>query len=207
MSETEREIEVVVGVIQGVIQKKADTWQVEVQPDGSQYTKKLWTKDAELVAAMGAKFGQQGAFVCSASYWQGPNGQVRSLWINHAADEADVTYTPAKAPQPTPEAAVALAHVAASQKRENSLQQHGPGTYSKRIEYAPDLKDRMIVRQTALKAAAELVGAMGQSVHPDYDPPLEVMKAAQRFETWVYRDIDPPPIAPELSEHDDNIPF
>jgi hypothetical protein len=75
--------------------------------------------------------------------------------------------------------------------------------------YAPDLKDRMIVRQTALKAAAEIMAA-NSSVHPDYDPALEVMRAAARFETWVYRDIDPPPSEagrPALSEHDDNIPF
>lgn len=73
--------------------------------------------------------------------------------------------------------------------------------------YTPDLKDRMIVRQTALKAAAEIMAA-SPSAHPDYDPALEVMKAAARFETWVYRDIDPVPFdGPELSEHDQEIPY
>lgn len=77
--------------------------------------------------------------------------------------------------------------------------------------YAPDLKDRMIVRQTALKAAAEIVGPRAAaSVHPDFDAALEVMRAAQRFESWVYRDIDPLPSdagPPPLSEHDDGIPY
>ena len=96
MTETaEREIEVVSGVIEGVTRKKPasddspGTWQVAIKPDGSQYTKNLWTKDAELVAALDAKLGQSGAFVCSASYWTRQDGQqVRSLWINHAGDAA-----------------------------------------------------------------------------------------------------------------------
>lgn len=89
MSETEqKEIEVVAGVIEGVTQKKPDTWQVAVKPDGSQYTKNLWTKDSELVTALTAKLGQHGAFVCSASYWVNQSGaNVRSLWINSEAAE------------------------------------------------------------------------------------------------------------------------
>ena len=194
MSEQEREIEVVAGVIGGITQKKEDTWTVAVQVEGLANAKNLWTKDSELVQSLQSKFGQHGAFVCSASYWQHPqHGQVRSLWINSLADPADVTYEPAKPAKSTPEAAVALARVEGSAKPQNR-------------SYAPDLKDRMIVRQTALKAAAEIMAA-NTSVHPDYDPALEVMKAAQRFETWVYRDIDPPPFAPEMSEHDQEIPY
>lgn len=79
-------------------------------------------------------------------------------------------------------------------------------------EYTPDLKDRMIVRQTALKAAADLYTVTaGQYAEGDeVDPPLSVMKAAQRFETWVYRGIDEVPFSeggPELSEHDKELPF
>ena len=60
--------------------------------------------------------------------------------------------------------------------------------------YSPDLKDRMIVRQTALKAAAEIVGPRAATtVDPDYDAAKETIAAASRFETWVYRDIDEPP--------------
>lgn len=91
MSETEQqETEVVTGIIEGVTQKKSDTWQVGVKPDGSQYTKNLWTKDAELVKSLTEKFGQQGAFVCKASYWKNSEGaQVRSLWIASVGEEGD----------------------------------------------------------------------------------------------------------------------
>jgi len=104
MSETEREIEVVQGTIEGVTQKKPDTWQVEVRPDGSQYTKKLWTKDSELVSSLSAKLGQAGAFVCSASYWTNQAGaQVRSLWVNSLSDGTENVpervATPAAAPK------------------------------------------------------------------------------------------------------------
>ena len=88
MSETqEREMELVAGKIGGITQKKADTWTVAVTPEGSQYAKNLWTKDVELVEALGAKLGEQGAFVCGASYWKMQDGkQVRSLWIDSIAD-------------------------------------------------------------------------------------------------------------------------
>ena len=80
------------------------------------------------------------------------------------------------------------------------------GTAPARAAYSPDLKDRMIVRQTCLKAAAVIIGPYGARADSE-DLALETMKAAQRFETWVYRDIDSVPFAPELSEHDDGIPF
>ena len=55
-------------------------------------------------------------------------------------------------------------------------------------------KDRAIVRQACLKAAAAVIGPRhGQTVDPQYDAALETMKAAQRFETWVYRDLDEVP--------------
>lgn len=91
MSETttERETEVVQGTIEGVTQKKPDTWQVVIRPEGSQYTKNLWTKNGELVTALTAKLGQSDAFVCHASYWTNNSGQqVRSLWIAHEGAES-----------------------------------------------------------------------------------------------------------------------
>ncbi len=79
-------------------------------------------------------------------------------------------------------------------------------------EYTPDLKDRMIVRQTALKAAAALYGSeLVFNAGSEDDAPLAVMKAAQRFETWIYRDIEETPFdeagGPAMTEHDDQIPF
>lgn len=50
-------------------------------------------------------------------------------------------------------------------------------------------KDRAITRMACLKAAAIIIGPYGAKANSE-DLALEVMKAAQRFETWVYRDID-----------------
>ena len=49
-------------------------------------------------------------------------------------------------------------------------------------------KDRAIARMACLKAAVKVVPGTGAE-----DPALEAMKIAQRFETWVYRDIDDAP--------------
>jgi len=52
-------------------------------------------------------------------------------------------------------------------------------------------KDRLILRQVCIKAAAEVYS--GEHALAEDDLPLAVMKAAQRFETWCYRDLEPPP--------------
>ena len=52
-------------------------------------------------------------------------------------------------------------------------------------------KDRAISRMACLKAAAVIVADQSDTV----DPGLEVMKLADRFERWVYRDIDDVPFA------------
>ena len=104
MSE-EKETEIVAGVLEGVTQKRPDTWQVAVKPEGSQYAKNLWTKDSTLVESLGAKLGQHGAFVCNASYWTNNSGtQVRSLWIAGEAEEgAESAPAAPRASGPTPQ--------------------------------------------------------------------------------------------------------
>jgi hypothetical protein len=101
MSE-ERETELVAGTIGGITQKKADTWTVAVLPDGSQYSKNLWTKDVDLVESLAAKIGQHGAFVCGASYWEKDGKKIRSLWIDALSDGSeapDSVATPDTAPR------------------------------------------------------------------------------------------------------------
>lgn len=87
MSTTEREQEYVAGAIVGIIQKGPDKWQVEVQPDDSQYTKKLWTKSADTVASLSQKIGEHHGFVCGVSKWSKDGKEVRSLWLNELTDE------------------------------------------------------------------------------------------------------------------------
>lgn len=56
-------------------------------------------------------------------------------------------------------------------------------------------KDRLITRQTCLKAAADLytIGPEKYAEGDAVDPPGVVLKAAERFEMWLYRDIDDVP--------------
>lgn len=78
-----QETEVVTGVIAGITQKGPDKWQVAVQQAGSQYSKNLWTKDADLIGQLSQMIGQPASFMCGASHWTNQQGApVRSLWIN-----------------------------------------------------------------------------------------------------------------------------
>jgi len=72
-------------------------------------------------------------------------------------------------------------------------------------------RQRLISRQTCLKAACELYS--GPAVGGSTDPALDVMRVAQRFESWLYRDIDEvpsnggsqaavPQIAPQVDEEE-----
>lgn len=60
----------------------------------------------------------------------------------------------------------------------------GPQPHHEQIHFAD--KDRAISRMACLKAAATVV-ASGGAVE---DPGKSVMAMAQRFEQWIYRDID-----------------
>jgi hypothetical protein len=74
--------EVVSGVIQGIVQKGPDKWQVEVNV-GQQNPRRLWTKDQSLVQQLSTMIGQQQSFLCGKSHWTNQSGQpVTSLWIN-----------------------------------------------------------------------------------------------------------------------------
>lgn len=53
-------------------------------------------------------------------------------------------------------------------------------------------KDRAITRMAVLKAAAEIVAArVGAETMGTDDEGTATIALAQRFETWVYRDVDP----------------
>lgn len=105
MSTTEAEL--VSGTIDGITQKKADTWTIQVKREGSEYARNLWTNDAELVQSISAKIGQEGAFVGSLGAPYTVNGkEVRSWWIKDTADAttadaqtAGTRTTPAAAPK------------------------------------------------------------------------------------------------------------
>ena len=88
------ETEVVAGEIKAILQRAADKWQVEVQPSGSNYTKKLWTKDAEVIAGLSSRLGENERFLCNASHWTNSEGRdVRSLWIHQVGGDLPMTST------------------------------------------------------------------------------------------------------------------
>jgi hypothetical protein len=170
----EREIELVAGTIGGITQKKADTWTVAVTPEGSQYAKNLWTKDADLVVSLGAKLGEHGAFVCGASYWTMNDGtQVRSLWIDSVADGTEnvperVATPAAAAPDPK-----TLANVINSPSKSSSEMS--------KEEWAR--KDSAIHKMACIKTAAD---ALKHTVPSD--PSAEdLSKFLDRVFTLTYR--------------------
>ena len=71
--------------------------------------------------------------------------------------------------------------------------QGGPEPHHEAVHFAD--KDRLISRQVCLKVAGQIFmgKALTEFESPSDDIPLAVMKAAQRFELWLYRDIDPAP--------------
>jgi hypothetical protein len=171
----ERETEFVAGVIQGITQKGADKWQVAVQPDGSNYAKNLWTKDAELVDSLGALIGQHRAFVCGVSHWTMNDGkQVRSLWINEPVDPGRMEDLHVQAPR-----SVATPDDAPTAKdRERLAQARGEGMSKE--EWAR--KDSAIHKMACIKAAAD---ALKHTIPSD--PTLEDLgKFKERVFTLSY---------------------
>jgi hypothetical protein len=144
----ERETEQIIGVITGIVQKGPDKWQAVVQPDGSQYTKNLWTKDAALVGYLSSQIGNRLAFLCNASHWTNNQNQpVRSLWIEVVGAPAVGSPALAGPPQqpqgaPPPQQATVVQPVVTPMA----------------AQPAGDLREQKIHRQTAAKVAAILLG-------------------------------------------------
>jgi hypothetical protein len=163
------ETEVVSGVIQGIVQKGADKWQVEVNI-GQQNPRRLWTKDQALVGQLSMMIGQQTSFLCGISHWTNNSGQaVRSLWINGvgqgaAAPQAPVVQQPvaplpvAPQPQPAQQWTPQPQTVAPQQPTvvQPTVQPMGPVAHvEQRIPEA--LREKRIMRQTASKVASILI--------------------------------------------------
>jgi hypothetical protein len=171
----EREQEQIVGVITGVVHKGEDKFQVVVQPDGSQYTKNLWTKEEGLVSTASTLIGQRLAFLCNVSHWKHQDGTpVRSLWLEtfgpvtpdspamqgppqnawEAAQAAQALTMPAQPPPgtfPPTQAPLPVVPVTptVTQPQPERLYHQGTG-----VPVQPDLRELKIHRQTASKVAA-----------------------------------------------------
>jgi hypothetical protein len=154
----ERETEQIVGQVTGVVQKGADKWQAEVMPDGgSQYTKKLWTKDPQIVGYLSSQIGNRIAFLCNVSHWTNQqNQQVRSLWIEQVG--APAFGSPAMAGPPQQPQGAAPPQAPQAQPQWNAAPP--PNPQQQVVAQAPqqDLREQKIHRQTAAKVAAILLG-------------------------------------------------
>lgn len=170
----QREMELVRGTIESVITKGADKWQVAVVPEGSQYAKNLWSKDAALVADMQQRVGQGYDFVCSVSHWTRQDGQpVRSLWLESVAQYNSVQGMPQatqQAAQPQaqlPQAAPQPSYAPSAPQQQQyspppSLPTPSPQQSAAVMTVQPSLapqrlpdevKEMRIMRQTASKVA------------------------------------------------------
>ncbi len=137
---------------------------------GSQYPVRLSTKLPALID-QGRAVGSQRA-VWSFKESQGgenPN-KPGTFYTNRYFDGVEVggSAMPDLAPHPQPQAT-------------SSAATHAP--------LPPGDKDRAITRMAVLKAAAEIVAA-NHAFAQNTDPAADAIAVAERFERWVYRDVD-----------------
>lgn len=151
----------VVGSCSGIKEKPSGWTDIEVEVPGKQYPVRLSTKDSELIVATRSLAGEVGKFSYVERESDRVNPNSGKPYMNRYLESVEPVSNG-----------------------------HAPHEPAHRPVIGGD-KDRAISRLACLKAAAELVAPrVGANVHPDYDPALEAMKIAGRFETWVYRDID-----------------
>lgn len=174
MDQGQAEVEVVTGVVIGVIDKGGDKWQVSVKTDpNSQYSRNLWTKDGDLVYQVRQMIGAQMQFHCGVSHWTNQSNQpVRSLWINgmaplHQGHSVGVpqqqpgTQAVAQAMYPPQMAQPQQVHVQPQAQPMAAMAQadrDAAGSAWGAQSYDDDPKQGKIHRQTASKVAAILLG-------------------------------------------------
>jgi hypothetical protein len=151
----------VVGTCSGITEKPTGWVELEIEVPGKNYPVRLATKDEKLVIATRALAGDVGKFTYTERESDRINPNSQKPYINRYLDAVEPATNGSEPHEPTHRAVIG------------------------------GDKDRAITRLACLKAAAQLIAPRhGNTVDPDYDAPLEVMKAADRWERWVYRDID-----------------
>ena len=163
----------IVGTCAGITEKPTGWTEFEITVPGKQYPVKLATKEQPLVELARATHGSVATWTYNEVESEKINEHTGKPYINRYLEGV------------TAGAAYAVGMT-------------GPEPAHKPIP--PGDKDRAITRMACLKAAAMIYQGLalpGDEEGPMRwtDAPLEVMKAADRFERWVYRDIDPPPFA------------
>jgi hypothetical protein len=162
----------ITGICQEIAQKPGSDW-VEFHIDGGgKYPVRLSTKLQPLIE-LGKAAGQSLAtWTYNEIESEKINEKSGKPYVNRYLERVEVGGSVQEPEHPEPE------------KRADA-----DGSPSSRPPILGGDKDRLIVRQTCIKAAAALLHCNDEVE----DLPLDVMKAAQRFETWCYRDLEPPP--------------
>jgi hypothetical protein len=139
--QAQAETEIVVGIVQGIVQKGADKYQVEVNV-GQQNPRRLWTKDVNLVYQLQPLIGTEQTFLCGVSHWTNNQGQpVRSLWINGVG----------------PQGMAAAAQQTFPQAQQPVAQAQQPMAQAQQPRVSDSDREARIHRQTATKVAAMLI--------------------------------------------------
>jgi hypothetical protein len=160
----EQEQKLVVGVCSGITEKPTGWFDFEISVAGKEYPVRCSSNDADIINAVRELKGSTGTFTINEVESDKINPRSNRPYINRYLQKVEAGDT---APTST----------------------GAPGTPDPHHEPVHDAdRQRLITRQTCLKVAA-------QRHHPidGDDWALQVMKDAQRFETWLYRDIDPAP--------------
>lgn len=180
MSDTEQ----IVGTLIGVMEKPSGWTQVQIGVPGKQYPVKADTKKQEIIDAARAVGSEVATWTIKTTESENINPNTGNPYKNRYLE------------------AVELGANAQAPAGGNFPEAHHEPIH-------PADKERAIVRQACLKAAASVFMGTGVAVEEGSpDIPLQVMKAADRFERWVWRDIDETPFDQAgLSPADDDIPF
>jgi len=144
------------------------TFHVDV---GKQYPVKLATKKAELVELGRAAAKDGGEFVWTYN-------EVESEKINEHTGKPFLNRY--------------LEGVTPRDARDDRIQNGvrlDPPSRDERVQ-SEAIRQRLITRQTCIKAAAEMLRLRDGTLEEQI---VDALTAAARFETWLYRDIDPVP--------------
>lgn len=158
---------VIVGQCSGITEKPSGWTEFEIQVPGRQYPTKLATKLEKLIEDARATHGAVATWRFKEQETDRINEKSGKHFVNRYLEEVTLGEAPTAGGS-------------------------GPEAHHEAMHFAD--KDRAISRMACLKAAAAAHhGGAGLSEEELKDLPLAITKAAQRFEAWLYRDIDPPP--------------
>jgi hypothetical protein len=166
--------ETIVGQCQAIIEKPSGWTEFEIAVPGKQYPVKLATKKEELIVEARAVKDTVATWAYNEVESEKVNEHTGKPYVNRYLEGVEA---------------------GAQAQAESSTASGSPEPHHEPLHFAD--KDRAITRMAVLKAAAQIYMGRGTILDTDFeeapDIPLAVMKAAQRFEQWVYRDLEPPP--------------